>query len=85
MIMSFLDRDYLLNQTYITLIPKGELQQTSTQFRPKSLYNIVYKFITKVLVFRLQRILDKLIIPYHNALIKGRIITNNIILTIKIM
>ena len=69
-----------LNQTFITLTPKTFPIEEATQFRPISLYNVTYKIISKILVFRLKPFMDQLITPYQNAFIKGRTITDNILL-----
>jgi len=46
-----------LNDTYICLIPKVNCPQKMIEFRPISLYNVIYKFVSKVLVNRLKRVL----------------------------
>ena len=81
--MSFLTRGNLLkklNQSLICLIPKGNQQETFGDFRPIGLCNVSYKFITKILVNRLQGILAEAISPFQNAFVKGRQISDNIIL-----
>ena len=42
---------------------------------------MAYKIAAKVLANRLKLIIDELITPHQNAFIKGRLITDNIILT----
>lgn len=54
--------DYL-NRTLIALIPKIQGLETLGNYRPISLYNTVYKIITKIIVTRLRTHLDKLISP----------------------
>ena len=75
MVMPFLARGNLLkelNQSLIGLIPKGNQQETFKDFKPINLCNVSYKFITKILVNRLQGVLEKIISPFQNAFIKGR-------------
>ena len=69
-----------LNQTFLTLIPKVQFPDDVSQFRPISLCNVVYKIISKIMVERLKPLMDKLITPYQNAFIRGRNITDNILL-----
>ena len=47
-----------INKTLLVLIPKNEKHEFLNQFRPISLYNIIYKCITKVLVNRLKPMLS---------------------------
>lgn len=49
-------------------------------FRPISQCNVIYKVISKLLVNRLKPFMDSIIIPYQNALIQGRNITDNILI-----
>jgi hypothetical protein len=69
-----------LNHTFLTLIPKVPTPEKVSQFRPISLCNVTYKIIAKLLVNRLKPVMDSLITPYQNAFIKGRQITDNIII-----
>ena len=52
-----------LNATFLTMIPKSEGIDTPDKFRPISLYNVIYKIITKVIANRLKPILPSLISP----------------------
>ncbi|CAM8926233.1 unnamed protein product [Rhodiola kirilowii] len=73
-----LDRE--LNSTNIVLIPKVKDALSLEQFRPISLCNVIMKIISKSLVNRLQRCLDKVISSNQSAFVQGRIITDNILL-----
>ena len=68
------------NRTYLTFIPKVKFLEKVTYFRPICLCNGTYRFISKILVSRLKPYMDMLITPYQNAFIRGRNITNNILL-----
>ena len=49
-------------------------------FRPITLCNVIYKIISKLLVNHLKPFMDSLITPFQNAFIKGRNISDNILL-----
>ena len=71
--------------TFITLIPKPPNPEEVSHFRPISLSNVLYKIISKVLVNRLKPIINSIITPFQNAFIKGRNITDNILLAHEII
>ena len=82
--LSFLITGYILkelNNTFITLVPKSLNPEKISECRPISLCNVAYKIAAKVLANRLKLIIDELITPHQNAIIKGRLITDNIVLT----
>lgn len=68
-----------INSTYIALIPKVQNPIHVTEFRPISLYNVMYKLISKTLANRLKIILPQIISQNQSAFIPGRLITNNIL------
>ena len=68
------------NHTFITLIPKKSFPDNVNQFRPTSLCNVIYKVISKILVNGLKTLMDQLVTPYQNAFIKGRNISDNILM-----
>ncbi|KAL0364427.1 UNVERIFIED_CONTAM: Retrovirus-related Pol polyprotein from type-2 retrotransposable element R2DM [Sesamum angustifolium] len=51
-----------------------------SDYRPISCCNVIYKAITKIVVKRMQKVLDLLIDYSHNAFIPGRSISDNILL-----
>ncbi|XP_047978592.1 uncharacterized protein LOC125220464 [Salvia hispanica] len=69
-----------LNDTFVTLIPKKGRLETIGDFRPITLYNVLYKIISKVLANRLKRIFDKVVSKSQSAFIPGRLITDNVLL-----
>ena len=82
--ISFLSIGYILkelNNTFITLVPKILNPEKISEYRTISLCNVAYKTAAKVLANRLKLIIDEHITPHQNAFIKGRLITDNIILT----
>lgn len=65
-----------LNFSFITLIPKKDLDCTVKDYRPISLMNGIVKIISKVLSLRLSTKLDKLIKSSQSAFIKGKTISD---------
>lgn len=70
----------LINHTNIALIPKIDHPDSVDNFRPSSLYNVVYKVITKIIVNRLKPILEQLISHNQGAFAHGRSIHDNILI-----
>jgi len=67
-----------LNYGVITLLPKVQDAAKIQQFRPICLLNCHYKWITKTLTLRLEKLADKLILKTQSAFLKGRNIMNSV-------
>ena len=67
-----------LNYGIITLLPKVQDAEKIQQYRPICLLNCLYKWITKVLTLRLEKVVDKLILENQTAFMKKRDIMNGI-------
>ena len=67
-----------INHTFITLIPKVKSPRKVSEFQPISLYNFIYKIISKVITNRLKKILPSIISETQSAFIPGRIISDNV-------
>lgn len=72
-----------LNDTQLTLIPRKKNLVLVSDFRPISLYNVLYKIIAKVLANRLKTILLAIIPPTQSAFTLDRLIMDNIIVAYK--
>ena len=85
-ISSFFSKGYILiNQNFITLIPKGSNAASVNQFLPINLCNFLYKIISKLLKNRLKKVLHKLISPGQTAFVPGRKIQENTFLAQEII
>lgn len=67
------------NSTIITLIPKVLLPESVFDFRPISLYNVLYKIIAKAITNRFRNVLGSVIFEPECAFILGRLISDNTI------
>eukprot|EP00253_Pinus_taeda_P009834 PITA_09834 len=74
-----------LNATFIALIPKEEESNTLDKYRPITLYNIIYKIVSKIIATRLKLLLPLIILPEQSGYAEGRQITDGIILTHEII
>jgi hypothetical protein len=68
------------NATFLTLIPKEERVTHPKQFPPISLYNVIYKTITKVIALRLKLVLPFIISKEQSNNVEGRKIMDSVIL-----
>nr|XP_009626730.1 uncharacterized protein LOC104117382 [Nicotiana tomentosiformis] len=70
-----------LTHTFLVLLPKMDSPQSFTELRPISLSNFSCKIISKLMNQRLSPLMQKLVSPNQTGFIKGRSITENIMLT----
>jgi hypothetical protein len=64
----------------ITVIHKGGSRTNPSSYRPISLTPSIYRILTKVLMFRLRRVLSKVIDPCQTAFLPGRSMGHNTVL-----
>ncbi|KAL6206762.1 hypothetical protein ACLB2K_024009 [Fragaria x ananassa] len=83
-VQSFFQTGYILpnlNCSHVALIPKVPEADTITQFRPIAMANFIFKIITRILADRLSPIASRIILPNQFAFLKGRQISDCILLT----
>jgi len=66
-----------LIHTFLCLIPKTKKPTMTSEFRPISLHNVIYKIVTKVIANWLKLILADIINASQNAFVLGPLITDN--------
>ena len=70
-----------INTTHVRLIPKGQGPKFVSDYRPIALYKVYYKIISKILSLRLRPILGHIVSENQSALLPGRAITDNVLIT----
>ncbi|KAJ3699752.1 hypothetical protein LUZ61_003457 [Rhynchospora tenuis] len=70
---------------HVTLIPKSPEPQTPAEYRPISVGNVFYRLFMKLIARRLRSVLKNVISQEQNAFLKGRSISDNIILVKEIL
>lgn len=82
--INFFDEGGLLpqevNHSFITLVLKIKSAFQLSKFRPIACCNVFYKIISKIFSNRLQKVILVLILSLQSACIKGRLISDNILL-----
>lgn len=63
----------LINHTNITLISKVDNPEVVSNYRPISLCSVSFKIITKIIIHRLNPLLDKIIYKNQGAFASGQI------------
>lgn len=69
-----------LNTTLIVLIPKIQGPENIGYYKPISLYNTIYKIISKVIVARIRLHLEFLVSPYQTTFVSSRRGFDNVII-----
>ena len=71
-VLSGEDDPATINDTFIVLILKVASPEEMGQFRPISLYNVIFKIVSKVVTNRLKVVLPKIISEEQSAFVPGR-------------
>ncbi|KAL6204735.1 hypothetical protein ACLB2K_022002 [Fragaria x ananassa] len=83
-VQSFFQTGYILpnlNCSHVALIPKVPEADTISQFRSIAMANFIFKIITRILADRLSPIASRIILPNQFDFLKGRQISDCILLT----
>lgn len=87
MLLDFLNKGHsihILNNTYITLIPKIKNLESMADFRPINLCNVIYKLLSKALVNRIKPFLEYLIGDAKSSFVSNHLIIDNITIAIEV-
>ena len=71
--------NFIVNKTFIALVPKKANSCKVSDYRPFSLCNVLYKILSKVMANRLKVILPTIISPNQSAFISERLISDNVL------
>lgn len=74
-----------MNDTNLVVIPKKNYPTSLSSLRPISLCNVTMKIITKVIANRLKGVLDFVISDPQTAILPGRLISDNSMVSFEIM
>ena len=77
--------DLAIVETLVMLIPKINPPTRLEELRPISLYNVILKFITKVIVGRVHPFLDDIVGPLQSNFIPGRSSSDNVIIAQEVL
>lgn len=73
------------NETHVRLIPKSTGAKRVADYRPIALCNVYFKIISKMLALRLKPVLSMIISENQSALITGRAISDNVLITHEVL
>ncbi|XP_019224305.1 PREDICTED: uncharacterized protein LOC109205994 [Nicotiana attenuata] len=74
-----------MTQACLVLLPKVEFPSSLSEYRPISLSNFINKIISKLICSRISTFLPKMISPNQTGFVKGRSISENIMLAQEIV
>lgn len=74
-----------LNNTNLVLISKKKSPSLVSYLRPIAFCNVLMKIITEVMANRLKEVLNNVVSDMQSAVIPGRLISDNIMITYEVM
>ena len=69
-----------LNATFLVLIPKNAGAEDLRDFKPISLVGSLYKWLAKVLAYRLKKVIGKVVSKAQGAFVEGRQILDAVLI-----
>ncbi|KAF5480159.1 hypothetical protein F2P56_000925 [Juglans regia] len=79
------DSPQVVNHTYIIMVPKKKNLVRVNDFRPNSLYNVIYKLISKVIANKIKYVLPTIISKTQSAFLPGRLISDNVLVAYEVL
>lgn len=78
--MIWVSHVYMINKTLLVLIPQVKKYIYANQFKLMSLFNVIFKIITKSMANRLKHILLDLIYESQSVFVQGRLIKDKVLI-----
>jgi len=73
------------NTLFISLIPKVDNPQLLCDYRPISLFECLYKIVSKILSLRLKKVISKVIDPRKSTFLEGNELLDNVLVVNEVL